>query len=207
MLGPNPNHKAPAKGNPQVGYLKNFITNENIIVGNYTYCDGAEDFENNVLYHFPFIEDKLIIGQFCAIAKDVKFIMNGASHMMSGFSTYPFHIFGHGWEKAMPKADELPFKGDTEIGNDVWIGYEVTIMPGVKIGHGAIIGAKSVVTKDIAPYSVCGGNPAIQIKQRFEQSIIDELLRLEWWNWPPEKITANVNAIIGCDLLVLQCAV
>ena len=210
MFGPNPNNKEPMTGYPQVGYLKNFITNENIIVGDYTYYDdpdGPENFESNVLYHFPFVGDKLIIGKFCAIAKDVKFIMNGANHKTSGFSSYPFYIFGNGWEKGMPKEGDLPFKGDTEIGNDVWIGYDATIMPGVKIGHGAIIASKSVVTKDVAPYSVCGGNPAVHIKQRFEQSVIDELLRLEWWNWSPEKITANLNAIMGCDLLALQRAV
>ena len=210
MFGPNPNNKEPMTGYPQVGYLKNFITNENIIVGDYTYYDdpdGPENFESNVLYHFPFIGDKLIIGKFCAIAKDVKFIMNGANHKVSGFSSYPFYIFGNGWEKAMPQEGDLPFKGDTEIGNDVWIGYDATIMPGVKIGHGAIIASKSVVTKDVAPYSVCGGNPAVHIKQRFEQSVIDELLRLEWWNWSPEKITANLNAIMGYDLLALQRAV
>nr|WP_017219902.1 Vat family streptogramin A O-acetyltransferase [Moritella dasanensis] len=210
MFGPNPNNKEPMAGFPQVGYLKNFITNENIIVGDYTYYDdpdGPENFEKNVLYHFPFIGDKLIIGKFCAIAKDVKFIMNGANHKASGFSSYPFYIFGNGWEKAMPKEGDLPFKGDTEIGNDVWIGYDATIMPGVKIGHGAIVASKSVVTKNIAPYSVCGGNPAVHIKQRFEQTVIDELLRLEWWNWSPEKITANVDAIMGCDLSALQRAV
>ncbi|MBB1315868.1 Vat family streptogramin A O-acetyltransferase [Aliivibrio sp. SR45-2] len=210
MFGPNPNNKEPMTGYPQVGYLKNFIANENIIIGDYTYYDdpdGPENFESNVLYHFPFIGDKLIIGKFCAIAKDVKFIMNGANHKTSGFSSYPFYIFGNGWEKGMPKEGELPFKGDTEIGNDVWIGYDATIMPGVKIGHGAIIASKSVVTKDVAPYSVCGGNPAVHIKQRFEQSVIDELLRLEWWNWSPEKITANLNGIMGCDLLALQRAV
>lgn len=210
MFGPNPNNKEPMAGFPQVGYLKNFITNENIIVGDYTYYDdpdGPENFEKNVLYHFPFIGDKLIIGKFCAIAKDVKFIMNGANHKASGFSSYPFYIFGNGWEKAMPKEGDLPFKGDTEIGNDVWIGYDATIMPGVNIGHGAIVASKSVVTKDITPYSVCGGNPAVHIKQRFEQTVIDELLRLEWWNWSPEKITANVDAIMGCDLSALQRAV
>ncbi|WP_420192175.1 Vat family streptogramin A O-acetyltransferase [Moritella dasanensis] len=210
LFGPNPNNKEPMAGFPQVGYLKNFITNENIIVGDYTYYDdpdGPENFEKNVLYHFPFIGDKLIIGKFCAIAKDVKFIMNGANHKASGFSSYPFYIFGNGWEKAMPKEGDLPFKGDTEIGNDVWIGYDATIMPGVKIGHGAIVASKSVVTKNIAPYSVCGGNPAVHIKQRFEQTVIDELLRLEWWNWSPEKITANVDAIMGCDLSALQRAV
>lgn len=207
MFGPNPNDKAPMKGFPQVGYLKNFIKSENIIVGDYTYYDdpdGPENFESNVLYHFPFIGDKLIIGKFCAIAKDVKFIMNGANHKVSGFSTYPFQIFGNGWEKVMPQEGELPFKGDTEIGSDVWIGYNATIMPGVKIGHGAVIASQSVVTKDVPAYHVFGGNPAEHIKDRFEQSVIDELLRLAWWHWSPEKITSNLAAIVGCDLAALQ---
>ena len=207
MFGPNPENKAPMEGFPQVGYLKNIIKNENIIVGDYTYYDdpdGPENFENNVLYHFPFIGDKLIIGNFCAIAKNVIFIMNGANHKISGFSTYPFQIFGNGWEKVMPKQGELPFKGDTEIGSDVWIGYGATIMPGVKIGHGAVIASKSVVTKDVPAYSLFGGNPAVHIKDRFEQPIIDELLRLAWWDWSAEKITSNLAAIVGCNLSALQ---
>ncbi|MGB0937126.1 MAG: Vat family streptogramin A O-acetyltransferase [Colwellia sp.] len=203
MIGPNPENKEPIAGVPQVGYLKNYIKSENICVGDYTYYDdpeGPENFENNVLYHFPFIGDKLIIGKFCAIAKNVKFIMNGANHKSSGFSTYPFYIFGNGWEKAAPKEGELPFKGDTEIGHDVWIGYEATIMPGVSIDHGAIIASKSVVTQDVPAYHVVGGNPAQIIKKRFEQPIIDKLLQLSWWDWSPEKITKNLQAIVNADL-------
>ena len=191
------------KGFPQVGFLKNFITRDTILVGDYTYYDdpdGPARFQDNVLYHFPFIGDKLVIGKFCAIAKDVKFIMNGANHKTSGFSTYPFQIFNNGWEKVTPKEGELPFKGDSEVGNDVWIGYEATIMPGVKIGDGAIIAAKSVVTKDVPAYSVVGGNPAVIIKQRFDQKTVSDLLDIKWWNWPIEKITNNLEAIVGCDL-------
>ncbi len=207
MFGPNPDDKQPMKGFPQVGYLKNFIKSEFILVGDYTYYDdpdGPENFEKNVLYHFPFIGDKLLIGKFCAIAKDVKFIMNGANHKVSGFSTYPFQIFGQGWQKAMPQAGELPFKGDTEIGSDVWIGYQATIMPGVKVGHGAVIASQSVVTKDVPAYSVVGGNPAQVIKNRFEPSLIEALLRIAWWDWSAEKITANLAAIVGHDLAALQ---
>ncbi|MGI2130621.1 Vat family streptogramin A O-acetyltransferase [Shewanella baltica] len=210
QLGPNPNDKAPMKGFPQVGFLKNFITRENIIVGDYTYYDdpaGPERFESNVLYHFDFIGDKLIIGKFCAIAKDVKFIMNGANHQVSGFSTYPFYIFGNGWEKVMPNPADLPHKGDTCIGNDVWIGYNATIMPGVKIGHGAIVASQSVVTKDVPPYAVVGGNPATVIKLRFEQDVIDELVAIAWWDWPIEKITQHLHAIAGADLTNLQQAI
>jgi len=207
LKGPDPEDREPMKGFPQVGYLKNFITSKNIIVGDYTYYDdpeGPERFENNVLYHFPFIGDKLKIGKFCAIAKDTKFIMNGANHKVSGFSTYPFQIFGNGWERVMPKAGDLPYKGDTKIGDDVWIGYDATIMPGVKVGSGAVIASKSVVTSDVPAYSVVGGNPAKVIKYRFDESTIMELLAISWWDWSAEKITANLEAIVGSDLIALR---
>jgi virginiamycin A acetyltransferase len=195
------------EGFPQVGFLKNYITSKNIVVGDYTDYDdpdGPARFEDNVLYHYPFIGDKLLIGKFCAIAKDVKFIMNGANHKISGFSTYPFQIFGNGWEKVMPKDGDLPHKGDTEIGNDVWIGYEATIMPGAKIGSGAIVGSRSVVTGTVPPYSVVGGNPANVIKYRFDDETIKELLQISWWDWSAVKITNNLEAIVGCDLLALK---
>lgn len=207
MTGPNPNDKEPMKGFPQVGYLKNFITKENIIVGDYTYYDdpdGVDNFEKNVLYHLPFIGDKLIIGKFCAIAKNVKFIMNGANHKDSGFSTYPFFIFGNGWEKAAPKEGELSYKGDMIISNDVWIGYDSTIMPGIKIGNGAIIASKSVVTKDVPDYAVVGGNPAKVIKYRFDQETIEALLEIAWWDWSAEKITKNLDLITNSDIEKLK---
>ena len=195
------------QGFPQVGYLKNFITSPNIEVGDYTYYDdpdGPEHCEKNVLYHFDFIGDKLIIGKFCAIAKDVTFIMNGANHKSTGFSTYPFFIFGNGWEKSAPQPGDLPFKGNTEIGNDVWIGYNATIMPGVKIGSGAIIASKSVVTNDVPAYAVVGGNPAKIIKQRFDDKTIDALLSIAWWDWSNDKITAHLDAIIQNNLDLLS---
>ena len=195
------------QGFPQVGYLKNFIKSPNIEVGDYTYYDdpdGPEHFEKNVLYHFDFIGDKLIIGKFCAIAKDVTFIMNGANHKSTGFSTYPFFIFGNGWEKSAPQPGDLPFKGNTEIGNDVWIGYNATIMPGVKIGSGAIIASKSVVTNDVPAYAVVGGNPAKIIKQRFDDKTIDALLSIAWWDWSNDKITAHLDAIIQNNLDLLS---
>lgn len=207
MYGPNPDDKEPMKGFPQVGYLKNYITRENIVVGDYTYYDdpqGPQNFERHVLYHFPFIGDKLIIGKFCAIATGVTFIMNGANHNLSGFSTYPFYIFGHGWEKATPKAGELPYKGDTVIGNDVWIGYEVTIMPGVTVDSGAIIASKSVVVSDVPAYSIVGGNPARVIKYRFEEVTIQALLDIAWWDWSPEKISEHLEAIAGQDVDALR---
>lgn len=126
--------------------------------------------------------------------------MNGANHKISGFSTYPFYIFGNGQEKATPLEKELPFKGDTIVGNDVWIGYESTIMPGVKIGDGAIIAAKSVVINDIPPYAVVGGNPAKVIKQRFDNETIKELLEIAWWDWDIKKISANIEKIVDGNI-------
>jgi len=208
MYGPKPDEKYPMKGFPQVGFLKNFITKSNIIIGDYTYYDdinGPEDFENkNVLYHYPFTRDKLIIGKFCAIATDAKFIMNGANHKLSGISTYPFSIFRNGWEKVLPKQDELPYKGDTVVGNDVWIGYDATIMPGIHIGDGAVIAAKAVVTKDVFPYTVVGGNPAGMIKERFDKGIVEKLLKIKWWEWDIEKITENLSIITDGNIVELE---
>jgi virginiamycin A acetyltransferase len=207
MQGPNPNDKEPMKGFPQVGFLKNFISSPNILVGDYTYYDdpeGPDRFESNVLYHFPFIGDKLIIGKFCAIAKGVTFIMNGANHKTSGFSTYPFFIFGNGWEDTTPAAGELSYKGNTVVGHDVWLGYEATIMPGVSIGHGAIVASKSVVTSDVPPYSVVGGNPAKILKYRFDAKTIEALLSVAWWDWSAEKITRHLKLITNNDIDALM---
>lgn len=207
MQGPDPKNKHPMAGFPQVCFIKNTVSNPNIIIGDYTYYDDPEDsenFERNVLYHYPFIGDKLIIGKFCALAKGVHFIMNGANHKMSGFSTYPFQIFGNGWEKVMPQSHEFPFKGDTIVGNDVWVGYESMIMPGVKIGDGAIIAAKSVVVSNVAPYTIVGGNLAKPIKQRFPSEIVNALLEISWWNWSIEKISRNLDKIVSNDINALR---
>ena len=203
MQGPNPNNPYPMAGFPQVCYLKNVVQNPQIEVGDYSYYDdpdGAENFERNVLYLFPFIGDKLVIGKFCALARGVKFIMNGANHPLSGLSTYPFWIFGGGWENSMPPKSELPFKGDTRVGNDVWIGYDALIMPGVNIGNGAIISSRAVVTRDVPAYSVVGGNPAAVIKMRFEPEQIARLEALRWWDWPVDKITACLPQIVAGDI-------
>ena len=211
MSGPSPDDPHPLKGFPQVGFLKPLIKGPNIVVGDYSYYDdpeGPEQFEAKcVLYHFPFVGDKLVIGKFCALARGVRFIMNGANHQLGGFSTYPFYIFGNGWESATPQPGDLPYKGDTIVGNDVWLGYEALVMPGVKIGDGAIVAARSVVTGDVPAYSIAGGNPARVIKQRFSPSIVDELLAIRWWDWPIDKITRNLPAIVGADVAALRHAV
>ncbi len=201
--GPDPNKAIPNENNPSVCFIKNVVTRPNIIVGDYTYYDddtGAERFEEHVTHHYEFLGDKLIIGKFCAIAKGVEFVMNGANHRMNSVTTYPFNIMGEGWEKATPALTDLPFKGDTVVGNDVWFGAGITVMPGVHIGDGAIIAARSVVTKDVAPYAIVGGNPARLIRQRFDDELTDYLLRIKWWDWPPEKIFANLDALCSADL-------
>lgn len=193
-------------GFPQICFIQNTVSNPNILIGDYTYYDDpedSEDFERNVLYHFPFIGDQLIIGKFCALARGVTFIMNGANHKLDGFSTYPFQIFGNGWEKVSPQAEALLYKGNTVIGNDVWIGYEAVIMPGVQVGDGAIIAAKSVVVSDVPPYTIYGGNPAKCIRQRFEEEVIRALLVIAWWNWDMGKITRNLEKIVSADIEAL----
>lgn len=194
MYGPDKNTAFPLPQYNRLCFLKNTIKNPNILVGDYTYYDDFEDvsnFEKNVKYHFDFIGDKLIIGKFCMIASDVKFIMNGGNHLTEAFSAYPFEIFGNGWEGAMD-GKTYPHKGDICIGNDVWIGYNATIMAGVTVGDGAIIAANATVTKDVSPYSIVGGNPAKEIKKRFSEDIISQLLSLQWWNWEIDKITRNI---------------
>jgi virginiamycin A acetyltransferase len=194
------------EGFPQVCFIKNTVRSPNILVGDYTYYDDPDDsegFERNVLYHFPFIGDKLIIGKFCAIARGARFIMNGANHKLSGISTYPFQIFGNGWEKVMPEPGDLPYKGDTVVGNDVWIGYEALIMPGVKIGNGAIVSSRSVVVSDVPAYTIVGGNPARPIRQRFDPETVAVLESVAWWDWPVEKISENLPVIVSGDVEAL----
>lgn len=199
MNAPDRDQVFPLPNYDRLCFLKNIIKNPNIIVGDYTYYDDFEDvqnFEKNVKYLFDFIGDKLIIGKFCMIASDVTFIMNGANHLTDAISTYPFAIFGNGWENAM-EGKTYPSKGDTVIGNDVWIGHKVTIMPGVNIGDGAIIATGAVVTKDVAPYSIVGGNPAKELKKRFPDEEISQLLEIKWWDWDVDRITRNVQFLTG----------
>ncbi|TXI15692.1 MAG: CatB-related O-acetyltransferase [Pedobacter sp.] len=195
MTIPDKNLKFPLKDYNRLCFLKNIVRNPNIIVGDYTYYDdfeNVENFEKNVKYHFDFVGDKLIIGKFCMIASDVTFIMNGANHLTDAITAYPFSVFGEGWEHAMD-GKSYPNKGDIKIGNDVWIGYNSTIMAGVTIGDGAIVATNSTVTKDVEPYAIVGGNPARLIKKRFSDDQIKRLLRVKWWNWDIEKITRNLH--------------
>ena len=202
MKFPNKDQKFPLANYDRLCFLKNVIQNPNIIVGDYTYYDdfeNVENFEKNIKYHFDFIGDKLIIGKFCMIASDVTFIMNGANHLIDSITSYPFAIFGDDWSNAM-EGKSYPTKGDTIIGNDVWIGYNSTIMPGIKIGDGAIIATNSTVTKDVEPYTIVGGNPAKQIRKRFTEERIVKLLEIKWWDWTIEKITQNVKNLTNNNI-------
>lgn len=209
MNGPDPNDMYPMKGFPRVGFLKPLVDAVNIEIGECTYYDdpeGPEHFvERCVLYHYPFVGDKLIIGRFCALAKGVRFIMNGANHAMSGFSTYPFNIFGNGWEKGFDVSTwQEAVRGDTVVENDVWIGYGAMILPGVRIGNGAIVAAEAVVSQDVPPYAIVAGNPARVVKMRFDEATVGRLQAIAWWNWPVDKITRNLDAIRGMDIERLE---
>lgn len=191
----------PRTGDTQTIYLKTAISNSNITVGDYTmyndFVNDPTDFEkNNVLYHYPINHDKLVIGKFCSIACGAKFLFNSANHTMNSLSTYPFPLFFEEWELEKKDVTEAwDNKGDIIIGNDVWIGYETVIFAGVTIGDGAIIGTRSVVIKDVPPYTIVGGMPAKPIRKRFDDETIEELLKLKWWDWTEEKIIQNIKAI------------
>lgn len=209
MHGPNPDIKHPLPLHPRVGFLKPLVDAENIEIGDFTYYDdpaGPEHFvEKCVLYHYPFIGDRLVIGRFCAIAEGAKFVMNGANHAMSGFSTFPFNIFGNGWEEGFdPATWSKELRGDTLIGNDVWIGMDALIMPGVTIGHGAIVAARAVVSRDVPPYAIVAGNPAKVVKTRFDPETVERLLAVAWWDWPVDKLARNLDAIRGADISRLE---
>ncbi|MBX6721709.1 MAG: CatB-related O-acetyltransferase [Dactylosporangium sp.] len=198
-MTPDPMTVHPLPAHERVVFLKPLVTSPKIVVGEYTYYDDPDDptgFEHrNVLYGYG--PERLIIGRFCAIAAGTRFVMAGAEHPMLGVSTFPFAIFGGEWtERTLDVLTTMPSRGDTIVGNDVWFGYQATVMPGVRIGDGAIIAAKAVVTRDVPPYTIVGGNPATPIRQRFAPEDIDRLLRAAWWDWPIDLITAHARTIM-----------
>lgn len=207
---PSPDQLHPLATTDRVVFLKSVVEGDNIEVGDYTYYDdptAPEKFqENNVLYHFDFVGDKLEIGKFCALGSGTTFIMNGANHRLDGPSTFPFPIFGGDWADHMDLLGGLPLKGDTVVGHDVWFGFQSTIMPGVTIGHGSIVATKAVVVKDVPPYAIVAGNPARVVGMRFDDETIARLLTAAWWDWPIERITANIRAIMAGDVDALEAA-
>ena len=179
-------------------FLKPLVTSPKIEIGEYTYyndADNARAFEtDNVLYAAG--PEKLIIGRFCAIATGARFLLSSANHPMLGSTAFPFFIFGGEWlERTADLLPRIPSRGDTVIGNDVWIGRDAIIMPGVTVGDGAIVGAGAVVTSDVPPYATVGGNPARLIRRRYSDHDIDRLLRIAWWDWPIEMITEHIRTI------------
>ena len=195
---PNPNKVFPVPGFKTVTYVKPTVKNPNIIVGDFTYFSDVF-FERHVTHRYEYYPDKLIIGKFCQIAAGVNFVMSGANHQMNAVTTFPFYIM-EGWDQSVPPLSEMPLKGDTIVGNDVWIGENVTVLPGVKIGDGAIIGMNSVVTADVEPYTIVGGNPARVIRKRFDNELIDLLLRLKWWDKEIEEINNLIPILTNSDL-------
>jgi len=198
-----PDHQIYPRPDHETVYLKNVVRDPNILVGEYTfyndYIHDPTQFEkNNVLYHYPVNPERLVIGKFCSIACGAKFIFTSANHTMQSLSTYPFPIFadtwGLNWQDVTKAWDN---KGDIVVGNDVWIGYEAVILQGVRIGDGAIIGARAVVTKDVPPYTVVGGVPAKEIRKRFAPDVVEDLQRLRWWDWTLPEIKRHLPDILS----------
>jgi virginiamycin A acetyltransferase len=196
----------PRQNDKQTVYLKSVVDDPNIVIGDYTmyndfYNDPCDFQKNNVLYHYPINKDKLTIGKYCSIACGAKFIFTSANHTKQSLSTYPFPIFFSEWSLNVEDITKAwDNKGDIVIGNDVWIGYEAVIMPGVKIGDGAIIGTRAVVTKDVPPYTIVGGVPAKVIKKRFSEEMINKLMDIQWWNWDDEKVKEKLPDIISGNI-------
>jgi virginiamycin A acetyltransferase len=198
----------PMPEQPRVVLLKPLVKSPLIEVGEYSYYDDPDEptaFETrNVLYHYG--PEKLVIGRFCALGEGVRFIMNGANHRMDGPSTFPFPIMGASWAEHFDLITGLPGRGDTVVGNDVWFGYRTTIMPGVRVGHGAIVASEAVVVDDVPDYAIVGGNPASLIRSRFSQADVARLLALAWWDWPAEHITLHLRAIMSGSIDELEAA-
>lgn len=209
MTIPDASKLYPRANDYQTIYLKNAVQNPNIEVGDFTiyndFVHDPRDFQrNNVLYHYPINGDRLTIGRFCSIACGARFLMNSANHAMGSLSTYVFPIFYEEWDHGMNVTKAWDHRGNIVVGNDVWIGYEAVILSGVTIGDGAIVAARSVVTKDVPPYTIVGGAPARPIRRRFDQEVIDTLLELRWWDWPLEKLAKSLSSIQSGDLEALR---
>ncbi|MFI9063656.1 CatB-related O-acetyltransferase [Streptomyces sp. NPDC053429] len=195
-------------GQPRVVLLKPLVSSPLIEVGEFSYYDDPDDptaFETrNVLYHYG--PEKLVIGKFCALGTGVRFIMNGANHRMDGPSTFPFPIMGGSWAEHVDLITGLPGRGDTVVGSDVWFGHGATVMPGVRIGHGAVIASASVVVHDVPAYGIVGGNPARLVRRRYGDADVDRLLELAWWDWPLQRITEHIRTIMSGSIEELEAA-
>ncbi len=224
-LPPDPTALHPIAGVTSVAFLAPLIRNRTKIrVGDFTYVHAFNERSTTepgawedacVRYAFDFIDDALEIGPFCALADDAVFILNGGNHETATISTYPFAIFtpAHdgepgAWAAAAPEAHNRswPNKGAIRVGPDVWIGHEARVMPGVSIGAGAVIATASVVTADVPPFTIVGGNPAREIRKRFSESDVARLLEIAWWDRGLDWITEHVDLIAGTDIDALTAA-
>ncbi len=207
MPVPDPLNRQPVRGWKVTAFLKAIVDHPMIEVGDYSYYDDARGPEHFVArcvrYHFDFMGDRLIIGRYVAIATGVQFVMNGANHPMDGFSTYPFDMLGFTDDVDITDVGRTS-RGDTVIGHDVWIGREAVILPGVRIGEGAIVGTRAVVSRDVPPFAVVAGNPGNVVRRRFDDATVAALLDIAWWDWPAEAVAAHLDAIRGADLDALR---
>ncbi len=210
MTAPDPETLHPLPDHPRVVFLRPLAHGRaNVTVGRYAYYDDPEHatgfFERNVLHHYDFMGDHLTIGPFAALATGVRIVMNGANHDLANFTAFPFDIFP-GWGTFEAERYLSQSRGDTVVGPDVWIGSEAWVLPGVTIGAGAIVAAKSVVGRDVPPFAIVAGNPARVVRHRFDAETARRLLAAAWWDWPVERITRNLGAIRGTDLDALEAA-
>jgi virginiamycin A acetyltransferase len=199
-IAPDPNTLHPVEGQPRVVFLKPLVRDPRIEVGDYTYYDDPDDalaFERTA-FLYAYGPERLIIGRYCALASGVRFVMPGANHADLGPSTFPFGIFGEPWaERTMDLVMGAASRGDTVVGHDVWFGYRALVMPGVTIGHGAVIAAGSVVTNDVPPYAIVGGNPGRVVRRRYDDAEVELLLGAAWWDWPVEAVTEHARTIMA----------
>jgi acetyltransferase-like isoleucine patch superfamily enzyme len=173
-------------------FTRTLLANRNdCIIGDYTY-GNPEILEWND-------GKKLCIGKYCSIAEGVKIFLGG-NHRVDWLTTYPFNIINDNFQNAKDIKGHPASKGDVIIGNDVWIGYGAVILSGVTIGDGSVIGAFTVVSKNVDPYSIVVGNPMKEVKKRFSADVIDKLLALKWWDWEINKINDNVKILCSNDI-------
>jgi len=187
-------------------HLNRVISHPRFQIGDYSYFSHFDEVTDYAAVLAPYLfetsAERLVIGKFCQFAHGTRFITASADHPMTGFSTYPFSIFDP--QTMGDYADLALIRGDTVVGNDVWIGYGATILPGVTIGDGAVVGACAVVTRDVPAYHIVGGNPAHMIRPRFDPDTIARLRAVAWWDWPVEKIGQHRTVIEGADIQALE---
>ena len=175
-------------------FTKDGVKGEQFSIGDYTYgSPGVRNYDGKT---------KLTIGKYCSFAAHVAVLLGG-EHRLDMATTYPFPEIPEPWPEARDIKGMTGSKGDVVIGNDVWVGFGATILSGVTIGDGAVIGAGAVVCGDVKPYAIVGGNPAKVIRMRFDEETVDRLLELRWWDWPEEKVRANLHLLCSPDIKAL----